>query len=87
METNQNLWIESGEMNTLQVCADFVTAGSKTSNVANKLYFDELVDTGIEQELTEPLAIFVMLAMMRIPEHDRSGWESWSCANAPSYSS
>ena len=29
-------------------------------------------------EVTEPLAMRVMLAMMRIPERDRSRWEAWS---------
>ena len=29
-------------------------------------------------EVAEPLAMRVMLAMMRIPEHDRSRWETWS---------
>ena len=30
-----------------------MTVGSKTFNIANLFYFDELVDTGIEQELAE----------------------------------
>ena len=29
-------------------------------------------------EVAEPLAMHVMLAMMRIPKHDRSRWETWS---------
>ena len=61
-----------------KLCAGFVTVGSKTFKTANRFYSDELVDTGIGQELIELLAMCVMLAMMKIPEHDRDSWETWS---------